>query len=189
MHYKAGRARMTKPHNCDPSADRQSSRHDTDDQCSPTDPQRGATSQEDDVLPVVAKLPFVPPVVTTTQRQDPHTTVMDARQGRPTEKAPAESDPTGDDRGTRQHSRREVIRRGSKLAFSAPIISTFYASQAYAANYSCYGEGHACGGAEPCCGDLSCNGGECSPYCVSVGDPCFTDADCCSADCRVGSCQ
>ena len=180
---------MTNHDDRDAPAHRQSSHHDTDDPCSPAGPQSGATPYQNEVLPDVAKLPFVPPVVTTTHVQNPHTTGEAARQGRPTEKAPAEADPTGDERGPRLHSRREVIRRGSKLAFTAPIISTFYASQAYAGNYSCYAEGHACAGAEPCCGDLSCNGGECSPYCVTTGDPCFTDADCCSADCRLGSCQ
>ena len=180
---------MTKPHNCNAPAHGQSSHHDTDDPGSQGGPQSGASSRQDEGLPDVAKLPFVPPVVTTTQLQDHQTAVVAAHLGRPTEKTPAKAGPTGDDRGTPLHSRRDVIRRGSKLAFTAPIISTFYASQAYAANYSCYAEGHSCGGAEPCCGDLSCNGGECSPYCVTAGDPCFTDADCCSADCRVGSCQ
>lgn len=180
---------MTKSHNCDAPAHRHSSHHDTDDPCLQAGPQSGATSHQDEVLPDVAKLPFVPPVVTTTQLQDPRTTVMDARQGRQTEKAPAEADPTGDERGTPLHTRREVIRHGGKLAFTAPIISTFYASQAYAGNYSCYAEGHACAGAEPCCADLSCNGGECSPYCVTTGDPCFTDADCCSSNCKNGKCK
>lgn len=189
MHDKAGMARMAKPHNYDASAHRQSSHHDTDDPCLQAAPQRGASSHQDEVLPDVAKLPFLPPVVTTTHVQDPHTTVVAAHQDRPTEKPPAKADPTGDERGPRLHSRREVIRRGSKLAFAAPIISTFYASQAYAANYSCYAEGHSCEGMEPCCGDLSCNGGECSPYCVETGDLCFTDADCCSSNCKNGKCK
>lgn len=184
-----GRARMTKPHHCDTPAHRQSSHHVTDDACSPTGPQSGASSHEDEALPDVAKIPFVPPVVTTSPSKSPSITGEAARQGRPTQKAPAEPDPTGNESGPRQHSRRDVIRRGSKLAFTAPIISTFYASQAYAANYSCYAEGHSCEGAEPCCGDLSCNGGECSPYCVETGDLCFTDADCCSSKCNNGTCR
>ncbi|MFQ5590147.1 MAG: hypothetical protein ACE5HE_03195 [Phycisphaerae bacterium] len=56
-------------------------------------------------------------------------------------------------------SRREVVRQGAKLAFVAPILSTFVAQQAYAA-YSCYPQGHACtnggGDAEICCPGLTC---------------------------------
>lgn len=60
-------------------------------------------------------------------------------------------------------TRREVVRKGAKLAFAAPIISTFYASQAYAANYSCYALGHSCvipnvDNWEPCCPGLNCTG-------------------------------
>lgn len=67
--------------------------------------------------------------------------------------------------GQRQEpTRREMVRKGAKLAFAVPIISTFYASQAYAANYSCYGLGHSCTdptppNEEPCCAGLSCLGG------------------------------
>ncbi len=180
---------MTKSYNFDAPGHGPSSHHATDDPRSQGGPQSGASSHPDEGLPDAAKIPFVPPVVTTSQLQGHHTAVVAAHQGRPTEKTPAKADPTGAERGTRLHSRRDVIRRGSKLAFTAPIISTFYASQAYAANYSCYAEGHTCAGAEPCCSDLYCRGGECSPYCVEQGDPCFTDADCCSGDCRLGSCQ
>lgn len=65
-------------------------------------------------------------------------------------------------------TRRDVVRRGVKLAFLAPVISTFFAHEAYAANYSCYPQGHAChntGDFEPCCGTLVCNGnpGTCQP--------------------------
>lgn len=57
-----------------------------------------------------------------------------------------------------QHSRRDIVRHGVKLAFVAPVISTFFAKDAYAANYSCYATGHACDGArnEACC-SASCN--------------------------------
>jgi hypothetical protein len=59
-----------------------------------------------------------------------------------------------------RHSRREIVRGGIKLAFVAPTLSTFLAERAYAANYSCYGQGHPCvnGGpdAEPCCPGLTC---------------------------------
>ena len=86
-------------------------------------------------------------------------------------------------------SRRDAIREGAKLAIVAPVVSTFFARQAYAVNYSCYVEGHACGGAEPCCDVLACNNGVCSKYCVPAGEPCFTDSECCSGDCRRGTCQ
>ncbi len=60
-------------------------------------------------------------------------------------------------------TRREIVSKGAKLAFAAPIISTFWASQAYATNYSCYGVGHLCitptpENEEPCCPGLNCTG-------------------------------
>lgn len=57
-------------------------------------------------------------------------------------------------------NRRSLVRQGVKLAFVAPIISTFFARDVYAANYSCYATGHACDGArqEACC-SASCNVG------------------------------
>lgn len=60
------------------------------------------------------------------------------------------------------HSRRDVVRTGVKLAFVAPVLSTFFAKDAYAAEYSCYAAGRACGGAgqEDCC-DGACNLGVC----------------------------
>ena len=154
---------MTNPDICDTPAHRQSFHHDMDDPCSQADPKSGATSHQDKVLPDAAKLPFVPPVVFATHLQDPDTTVRAARQGRPTESAHTRAALTGDERSTPLHSRREVIRRGSNLAFTAPIISTFYASQAYAGNYSCYGDGHPCitpteDNLEPCCPGLNCTG-------------------------------
>jgi len=58
-------------------------------------------------------------------------------------------------------ARRLAIRQGLKLAFVAPVISTFYAREAYAASYSCYPAGHWCeppgqNPPEPCCPGLSC---------------------------------
>lgn len=60
------------------------------------------------------------------------------------------------------HSRRDVVRQGVKLAFVAPILSTFFARDAYAAGYSCYPAGQSCDGnsKEPCCGG-ACNLGVC----------------------------
>ncbi len=62
----------------------------------------------------------------------------------------------------RGHSRRDVVRSGVKLAFVAPVLSTFFAKDAYAATYSCYFAGHTCGGVnqEDCCG-TACNLGIC----------------------------
>jgi hypothetical protein len=59
-------------------------------------------------------------------------------------------------------SRREVVRRGVKIAFVAPVISTFLATDAYAANYSCYPAGQDCSVSsdEPCCNG-ACNLGVC----------------------------
>ncbi len=54
------------------------------------------------------------------------------------------------------HTRRDVVRRGVKLAFVAPVLSTFFAKDAYAATYSCYPAGHDCPGNESCC-SASCN--------------------------------
>ena len=60
-------------------------------------------------------------------------------------------------------SRREIVRHGVKLAFVAPLLSTFFAREAYAANYSCYPLGHLCDTAidpERCCPGLQCTGGQ-----------------------------
>ena len=59
------------------------------------------------------------------------------------------------------HGRRAIVRGGVKLAFAAPVLSTFFASQAYATNYSCYPEGHTCDyeseeKRQACCGTLVC---------------------------------
>ena len=86
-------------------------------------------------------------------------------------------------------SRRDAIHQGAKLALAAPVVSTFFARQAYAVNYSCYAEGHECVGAEPCCEGLACNNGVCLGYCVPAGEPYFTDSDCNGGDCRLGTCQ
>jgi len=60
------------------------------------------------------------------------------------------------------HSRRDIVRNGVKLAFVAPVLSTFFAKDAYAASYSCYPAGHLCGGPgqENCCTGV-CNFGNC----------------------------
>ena len=70
--------------------------------------------------------------------------------------SPGDSEP----REARPH-RRDIMRAGVKLAFVPPIVSTFHASQAYAANYSCYGLGHSCDTSEDperCCPGLDCTG-------------------------------
>ncbi|MGB2984330.1 MAG: hypothetical protein WBE26_00490 [Phycisphaerae bacterium] len=66
--------------------------------------------------------------------------------------------------GPTHHTRREVVRRGVKLAFVAPVLSTFFAKDAYAFNYSCYPPGHACGVTkwEDCCTG-ECTAGVCPP--------------------------
>jgi len=58
-------------------------------------------------------------------------------------------------------TRRGLVREGLKLAFVAPVLSTFFAREAYAANYSCYPVGHTCvppgqDAPEHCCPGLSC---------------------------------
>jgi len=62
------------------------------------------------------------------------------------------------------HSRRDLVRHGMKLAFVAPVLSTFFAKGVYAANYSCYPTGHACTqpGPDPeeCCSTI-CAGTVC----------------------------
>ncbi len=61
------------------------------------------------------------------------------------------------------HTRRDVVRTGVKLAFVAPVISTFFAKDAHAAqtnNMSCYPEGRACAT------DLAC----CTGNCDLLGD-------------------
>jgi len=73
----------------------------------------------------------------------------------------------GPARAAAQHTRREVVRGGLRLAFVVPVLSTFYVADARGAasgNQSCYPAGHACndGGpnAEPCCNG-PCNFGTC----------------------------
>ncbi len=50
-------------------------------------------------------------------------------------------------------SRRAVIKAGVKLAFTAPLLSTFFARDALAAGSvtSCYPDGQACGSNAACC--------------------------------------
>lgn len=63
-------------------------------------------------------------------------------------------------------TRRSVIREGVKLAFAAPVISTFLTDDALAYNLSCYPLAHACdAGSEAkrqaCCGALTCVANTC----------------------------
>jgi hypothetical protein len=60
--------------------------------------------------------------------------------------------------GGARPTRRELVRRGTKLVYVAPFLSTFLAKQAQAktTNHSCYPANHACPGAEPCCSGV-CN--------------------------------
>lgn len=98
---------------------------------------------------------------------------------------------TRDSARTDHSTRRDVVRAGTKLAFIAPLVLTFSASQAMAAasTQSCYPAGHACPGAETCCNGLNCVNGTCTASCQSQGGLCFLDSDCCSGDCRSGVCQ
>ncbi|MEK6677059.1 MAG: hypothetical protein AABZ47_15575 [Planctomycetota bacterium] len=75
---------------------------------------------------------------------------------------PSDSSFSGELQTPEQPSRRDVIRRGGKLVFVAPLLSTLFAKQAYAAHYSCYNVGHACPGVEPCCSG-NCLAGVCAP--------------------------
>ena len=69
-----------------------------------------------------------------------------------------------------QVSRRELMRKGAKLVFVAPVLSTFFAHDAFAAGsrHSCYPAGHACGAAHnlECCPGLTCQGVEPTRICV-----------------------
>lgn len=63
-------------------------------------------------------------------------------------------------------TRRSVIREGVKLAFAAPVISTFLTDDALAYNQSCYPAAHACDAAselkrQACCGALTCVANTC----------------------------
>lgn len=160
-----------------------------DDLTSPNDTARPAASHRNDAVRQAEKLPFVPPFLASAPFHGSPVAGATATEVPPADNEPGKSFAVKDGPDKSLRSRREVLRHGGKLAFTVPIISTFYASQAYAANYSCYAEGHTCVGAEPCCGDLSCNSGVCSEFCVDTGDLCFTDADCCSSKCRNGTCR
>jgi hypothetical protein len=72
--------------------------------------------------------------------------------------------------GDAGNSRRDVMRKGVRLAFITPVLVTFFAGDARAAgsNHSCYPEGHVCNTGsdqEPCCPGLSCTAepGTCQP--------------------------
>lgn len=59
-------------------------------------------------------------------------------------------------------TRRDILREGLKVAFVAPVVTTFFARDALAAgsNHSCYPALHECeqngSSAEPCCDGLTC---------------------------------
>ena len=180
---------MTTLDDRDDQPDRQTARKMKDDLTSPNDTTRREASCPDDVVRPLDKLPFVPPKLETEPFHRDSLAGAAPIEVQPADNEPDKSFSKTDRLDESRRSRREVLRRGGTLAFAVPIISTFFASQAYAANYSCYAEGHACVGAEPCCGDLACNEGVCSEFCVSAGGQCFTNADCCSSDCRVDTCQ
>ncbi len=69
-----------------------------------------------------------------------------------------------------QVSRRELMRKGAKLVFVAPVLSTFFAHDAFAAGsrHSCYPAGHPCGVGhnEECCPGLTCEGVEPAKTCM-----------------------
>ena len=180
---------MTTHHDRDALRHRPTAHNLEDDLTSPNDTARPAASCRDDAVRHAEKRPFVPPSLATVPFHGSSVAGAEATEVHPADNEPGKSFAVKDGPDKSQRSRREVLRHGGKLAFAAPIISTFYASQAYAANYSCYAEGHSCEGMEPCCGDLSCNSGVCSEYCVELNDPCFTDADCCSDNCKNGKCK
>jgi hypothetical protein len=71
----------------------------------------------------------------------------------------------GGERRDALRSRRDIIRQGIRLAFIAPVVTTFLASEAHAAasRQSCYPTGHVCdlpGQQEPCCNG-ACVAGVC----------------------------
>ena len=76
-----------------------------------------------------------------------------------------ESSPAETSQEACMHSRRDVVRQGVKLAFVAPVLSTFFARDAVAAgsNHSCYPIGQACGAHEEDCCSGNCDGGFCAP--------------------------
>ena len=78
--------------------------------------------------------------------------------GTRTDCSPDQEPDAGEAHVPAQHTRRELVRCSVKLAFVVPILSTFFAKDAYAASYSCYPAGHACDAPrnEPCCSG-SCN--------------------------------
>lgn len=102
-------------------------------------------------------------------------------------------------------SRRAVLRGGAKkLAFAAPVVSTFFARPAYASNPihpavsafgagGCKNPGYSCTTPDECCGGAAntrCDGGTC---CIKhVKGTCYRDEDCCDYpvdSCIAGTCQ
>ncbi len=78
------------------------------------------------------------------------------------------------------HSRRAVVRHGVKLAFIAPVLTTFFASEARAFGasfHSCYPEDHACDfyseqKRQSCCGTLVCKTGGGDPVAEGESGTC-----------------
>ncbi|MCH7591690.1 MAG: PqqD family protein [Planctomycetes bacterium] len=111
------------------------------------------------------------------------------------------NDDEGESRSaSRLPSRRELLRGGTaKLIYTAPLISTFFASGACASGPSasaafgaggCKTVGYSCAAPPDCCvfpGDGLCSAGSC---CGFNGVACDSDADCCTPrTCDLGSCS
>ena len=97
-------------------------------------------------------------------------------------------------------SRREVLCGGAtKIALAAPVISTFFATGAFASGPSasaawgaggCKNTGYSCAVKTDCCQvgaeDQDCDSSTC---CVDAGGPCGTDGDCCAPNtCTLSTC-
>lgn len=98
-------------------------------------------------------------------------------------------------------SRREVLSgTAAKLVYTAPLISTFFATGAYASGPSasaafgaggCKTIGYSCGTVSDCCVDASDGKCQSSTCCLKKGEStCDHDADCCDGNtCTGGTCD